>query len=102
MESRPVSPQLAELSSSPSSSGGGPIISVVMPLYNREKTIARAIDSVLAQSFVDFELIVVDDGSTDRSVDVVAGIVDPRLRLVRVPANRGANAARNQGIRRAQ
>jgi glycosyltransferase involved in cell wall biosynthesis len=79
-----------------------PAISVVMPLYNRAATVRAAIDSVLAQTFADFELIVVDDGSTDGSADVVAAIGDPRLMLVRLGSNGGGNAARNEGIRRAR
>lgn len=72
-----------------------------MPAYNRAAVIARAIDSVLAQDFGDFELIVVDDGSTDATVDVVRGFSDPRVRLVELDRNRGSNAARNAGIRSA-
>jgi glycosyltransferase involved in cell wall biosynthesis len=78
-----------------------PRIAVIMPAYNRAAVIARAIDSVLAQDFGDFELIVVDDGSTDATVDVVRGFSDPRVRLVELDRNRGSNAARNAGIRSA-
>ena len=74
-------------------------VSVILPLYNRATSIGRAVRSVLDQRFTDLELIVVDDGSTDGSADIVSGIDDPRLRLVRQPRNLGGNAARNRGIR---
>ena len=80
----------------------GPTVSVVMPLYNRVSTVRQAVDSVLEQNFVDFELIIVDDGSTDGSPEVVAAFDDSRIRLVRLGANRGGNAARNEGIRQAR
>lgn len=74
------------------------MISVVIPLYNKEKTVARALRSVLAQTFQDFEVVVVNDGSTDNSVQVVASIGgDPRIKLVNQP-NAGVAAARNRGV----
>ncbi|WP_310467194.1 glycosyltransferase family 2 protein [Sphingomonas sp.] len=75
-----------------------PAISVIMPAYNRAASIGRAIDSVLAQDFSDFELIVVDDGSSDGTAEVVAAVADPRVRLIRLDKNGGGNAARNRGI----
>jgi glycosyltransferase involved in cell wall biosynthesis len=78
-----------------------PRIAVIMPAYNRAGLIGRAIDSVLAQDFDDFELIVVDDGSADDTVDVVRRYDDPRIRLVELGRNQGSNAARNAGIRSA-
>ena len=58
-----------------------PFISVVIPLYNKEKSIAQSLQSVLNQSYSDFEIVVVDDGSTDKSVEIVEGIEDVRLKL---------------------
>ncbi len=75
-----------------------PEISVVLPVWNRAATLRRAIDTVLAQQGVGFELVVVDDGSTDDSVAVAEAVQDPRLRVIRHPANKGAGAARNTGI----
>jgi glycosyltransferase involved in cell wall biosynthesis len=78
---------------------GPPPVSIILPTYQRGALIGRAIRSVLAQTFADFELVVVDDGSTDDTAAVVARFVDPRLRYLRLDANRGAAAARNAGIR---
>lgn len=78
-----------------------PTVSVVLPTYDRAQTVRAAIDSVLAQSYADFELIVVDDGSTDDTPAVVGDISDPRVQYLRFQENRGANVARNAGIREA-
>lgn len=75
-----------------------PAISVVMPVYNRAGQVTAAIRSVLDQTFGDFELIVVDDGSTDGTVEAISAIEDDRLRLLVQPRNAGGNAARNRGI----
>lgn len=74
-------------------------ISVVIPVYNRENSIRRALDSVLAQSLPPYEIIVVDDGSTDRTADIIAEHY-PTVTLIRQP-NRGQCTARNEGIARA-
>ena len=74
-----------------------PTISVVVPLYNKEREIGRCIRSVLGQSFSDFECIVIDDGSTDRGAEVVRSYNDPRIRLIE-KANGGVASARNRGI----
>ena len=72
-------------------------VSVIMPAYNSETYIRESIDSVLAQSFTDFELIVVDDGSTDTTAEIVESYTDPRIRLIR-QANQGVSVARNRGL----
>ena len=74
-----------------------PLISVVIPLYNGAQYIRRSIQSVLDQSYTEFELIVVDDGSVDGGGDIVREFTDTRLRLVR-QENAGVSAARNKGI----
>jgi glycosyltransferase involved in cell wall biosynthesis len=74
-----------------------PLFSVVVPTYNRANETMRAIESVLAQDLPNFELIIVDDGSSDDTIQRVSAITDPRLRLVS-QANAGASAARNLGI----
>jgi glycosyltransferase involved in cell wall biosynthesis len=79
-----------------------PTVSVVIPAYNREASIRTAIESVLRQTWPDFELIVVDDCYTDSTVAQVARIDDPRLRLVQRTENGGAAAARNTGITEAK
>jgi len=71
-------------------------VSVIIPTYNRADLVRRAVDSVLAQTFPNFELIVVDDGSTDRTQEVLAA-VDDRLVLIAQP-RAGVSAARNQGL----
>ena len=74
-----------------------PKMSVVMPVYNVEAYVAEAIQSVLAQTFTDFELIVVDDGGEDGSMEIVHSFYDSRIRIV-TQANRGLAGARNSGI----
>ncbi|MEP9384998.1 bifunctional glycosyltransferase family 2 protein/CDP-glycerol:glycerophosphate glycerophosphotransferase [Nocardioides sp. KR10-350] len=76
-----------------------PMLSVVVPVYNVEHWVGAALDSILGQSFRDLEVIVVDDGSPDGSIDVVRRIAarDPRIRIVR-KQNAGLGAARNTGL----
>lgn len=76
-------------------------ISVIIPTYNRADCIEKSIRSVLEQTYRDFELIIVDDGSSDNTQDVVNSIDDERIRYVKMPENKGASAARNEGIRQA-
>jgi GT2 family glycosyltransferase len=78
--------------------GGAPTVSVLMTTWNGAGFIANSIASVLAQDFADFELIVVDDGSTDDTPRVLAEIGDPRLRVLRQAVNGGVVAARNAGF----
>jgi glycosyltransferase involved in cell wall biosynthesis len=76
-------------------------VSVLIPAYNCETTIRRAIDSALMQTFQDFELIVVDDGSQDGTFEVIKTIVDHRIKVVRHPVNSGEAEARNTAIKSA-
>lgn len=77
------------------------MISIVIPLYNKERSIAKTLDCVLGQTWQDFEVVVVDDGSTDRSAEVVNRCTDPRIRLIS-QKNAGVSAARNRGIAEAR
>ncbi len=81
---------------------GSPRVTVFMPAYNREHYVAGAVESVLAQSYRDFELLVIDDGSSDATASIVAGYDDPRLRLVRNERNLGIPHTRNLGMRLAR
>jgi glycosyltransferase involved in cell wall biosynthesis len=74
-----------------------PEISVIIPAYNASRTVGAAVDSVLAQSFTDFELLVIDDGSQDNTADVVTARNDPRVKCVRTE-NGGVSVARNRGL----
>ena len=76
-------------------------VSVIIPSHNRARTIRRAIDSVLAQLDIDFELIVVDDGSNDGTCDIVSTINDSRITLIKNAQRLGGAGARNVGIRAA-
>ena len=83
-------------------SSDGPVISVVMPTYNRAHTLCRSVGSILNQTFENFELIIVDDGSKDDTATVVRSFKDSRIRYLRHEHNKGAAAARNTGIRSSQ
>jgi glycosyltransferase involved in cell wall biosynthesis len=83
-------------------SESAPAVSVIIPTYNRAHLLDRAIKSVLSQTYQDFEVIVVDDGSSDNTEDVIKSIGDARLLYVRHEKNVGSNAARNTGIRLAR
>lgn len=79
-----------------------PLVSVVVPTYNRSGLVGRAIRSVLAQSFQDWEMLVIDDASEDDTEEVVAGFSDSRIRYIQHATNQGGSAARNTGIREAR
>lgn len=78
-----------------------PLFSVIIPLYNKEKYVQQTIESVLQQTFTDFELIVVNDASTDESVAIVSQISDARIKLIENPGNSGLSTTRNHGISKA-
>lgn len=78
-------------------------ISVIMPVYNMEAYVAAAIDSILSQTFADFEFIIINDGSTDNSRDIVESyLFEPRLNVVNFSRNCGNYPARNAGMRQAR
>jgi glycosyltransferase involved in cell wall biosynthesis len=74
------------------------LVTVVMPVFNGEAYLAEAIESILHQDLDDLELLVLDDGSTDRSVEIVQGYQDPRVRLLQSPQNLGVVATLNRGL----
>ena len=77
-------------------------VSVIIPTYNRAKLIKRSIQSVLNQTYQDFEIIVVDDGSADDTKSVVESFNNPKIRYIRHDINKGQSAARNTGIKNAK
>ncbi len=79
-----------------------PWFSVVLSAYNRPKLLARCLDTILSQSFRDFEVVIVDDGSKDDTAEVGERTGDPRVRVVRHGVNRGLCAARDTGCRAAK
>jgi glycosyltransferase involved in cell wall biosynthesis len=76
-----------------------PLVSVVIPTYNRSHLLSRSVVSVLNQSFIDFELIIVDDGSIDDTDSVVNSFKDSRIKYIKLETNHGGSHARNVGIR---
>lgn len=77
------------------------MFSIIIPLYNKEKQIAETLNSVLQQTFTDFEIVIVNDGSKDKSGEVVKSFNDHRIRLIN-QENAGVSAARNRGIKEAK
>jgi len=75
-----------------------PKVTVFIPVYNREEYVGEAIESILAQTFSDFEILLVDDGSTDTSVEKIRAFSDPRIRLVCNDRNLGIPKTRNKGV----
>lgn len=76
-------------------------VSIIIPTYNRADVLITSIQSVLQQTYTGFELLIVDDGSTDNTDTVVESIRDDRIRYLKMPENKGVAAARNEGIRQA-
>ena len=78
-----------------------PKVSIILPTYNRAYIIEKAIQSVLNQTYQDFELIIVDDGSTDNTEEIIKKLQekDKRIRYIKLETNKGAAAARNEGIK---
>ena len=81
-----------------------PLVSVVIPTFNRKELLEKSIESVLAQTLNDFELFIVDDASTDGTAEWLMknGNSDKRIHVIRLPVNRGCNAARNVAVSRAR
>ena len=73
-------------------------VDIIVPLYNKEKTIRRTLESILAQTFSDWRTIIINDGSSDHSVKIVRQIEDSRIQIIEQD-NRGPGAARNAGLR---
>lgn len=78
-----------------------PYFSIIIPLYNKEKFIEKTLESVLSQTYQDFEVIIINDGSTDSSVDKILTFNDPRIQLIH-QENQGVSSARNLGIKKAK
>jgi len=78
-----------------------PLISIILPAYNGEKTVLETVESVLNQTWSDWELIAIDDGSQDSTVEILSSIRDPRVKVFSYP-NTGPSASRNRGITHAR
>ncbi|MHC4882564.1 MAG: glycosyltransferase family 2 protein, partial [Planctomycetota bacterium] len=76
------------------------IVDIIIPLYNKAETVTRAVQSILEQTVTDWCLIIVDDGSTDNSLQNVRQFADPRIQIIE-QENRGPGSARNRGIQEA-
>lgn len=79
-----------------------PIISVVIPAYNAEKYLGQSVESILAQTFTDLEILIIDDGSTDKTLEIANGFTDPRIRVITNPHNLGLATSCNIGIKTAK
>ncbi|MEZ4875067.1 MAG: glycosyltransferase family 2 protein [Flavobacteriaceae bacterium] len=77
------------------------LFSVIIPLYNKENYVIKTLESVLGQSFTNFEVIIVNDCSTDESLQKAKSFKDPRIRIIEHPENKGLSASRNTGIKNA-
>jgi glycosyltransferase involved in cell wall biosynthesis len=85
-----------------SNMSASPKVTVLMPVYNGERFLREAVESILNQTFGDFEFLIIDDGSLDRSAEIIRGYDDPRIRLIRNETNLGIVASLNRGIDQAQ
>src|SRR3982751_5869561 len=79
-------------------SNAEPAFSVIVPAFNAARTVERCLRSILDQSFSDFELIVVDDASSDDTVAIISKFRDPRLKLLRTERNAGPGSSRNRAL----
>ncbi|HEX3008562.1 MAG TPA: glycosyltransferase family 2 protein [Bacteroidales bacterium] len=79
-----------------------PLVSVIIPTYNREHLIVKAIDSVMKQTFQDFEILIIDDASTDNTIQVLKNLNNPKVQYYQLEKNGGQCIARNYGIKRAK
>lgn len=77
-----------------------PLISIIIPVYNGERTIKKTINSVLNQTISDLEIIIINDGSNDSTLDVISGILDPRIQVFSY-SNSGVSVSRNRGVAKA-
>ena len=77
---------------------GNPKVTVLMPIYNGETYLKKAIDSILSQTFQEFEFLIINDGSADKSIEVIKSYSDPRIRLIENEINLGLIATLNKGI----
>jgi glycosyltransferase involved in cell wall biosynthesis/predicted SAM-dependent methyltransferase len=102
IESRPDNGEIVVEATKPLATQAKPKVSVVMASYNHEPYVADAINSVLAQTFQDFEFVITDDGSSDGTARVIEGFSDPRIKFNPLPKNKGACFATNDAIGRAQ
>jgi len=78
-----------------------PAISIIIPTYNREKLIIKALNSIFAQTFTDFEILIIDDASTDNTKEVIESLANPKIKYYKLDKNSGQCVARNYGIKRA-
>jgi glycosyltransferase involved in cell wall biosynthesis len=79
-----------------------PVLSIIMPVYNSVNYLAEAVESVLLQTFTNFELIIIDDASTDGSAEIISGFKDDRVKKLRNQQNQGIVYSRNRGLDRAR
>jgi len=76
-----------------------PLISVIIPTYNRQQFLVKAVESILNQTITDFELIIVNDGSVDDTGEWIKSQTDPRIKYISYPKNKGVSYARNRGLK---